>query len=269
MGLSFLAQGCGSALRQSSGAPVLSQCFHVCTGALWWIAALVFLLREAEHPLLVFAVAVSVLCWLGLWDSCLAHLPNGKWHLSWCLLSEGVVLGRWCYWPVSRALGWLNLFCTSAAKPVSCTVMLLGLEQQSHGTGHHSSLAALLKAPNWAVGAALDDASLEHPTGLSFPLGYQMMAAPFSLSVRWFVSWHHHSWLSLWLCMVGWSDAVWQGVIRMCCFTPAAEPSAIIHQLNFGLVLSGCQGGELPCGGCQLLSWHTVLRTVTSLAPAV
>lgn len=49
---------------------------------------------------LVFEDAVSVLCWLGLWDSCLAHLPNGKWHLSWCLLSEGVVSGRWCYWPL-------------------------------------------------------------------------------------------------------------------------------------------------------------------------
>lgn len=66
-------------------------------------------------PVVVFGGAVSVLCWLGLWDSCLAHLPNGKWHLSWCLLSEGVVSGTWCYWPVSRVLGWLNWFCTSAA----------------------------------------------------------------------------------------------------------------------------------------------------------
>lgn len=55
----------------------------------------------------------------------------------------------------------------------------LGLEQQSQGIGHGISSAALPKAPNQAVGAAL-----EHPTGLSRPLEYQMMATAFSASLR-------------------------------------------------------------------------------------
>lgn len=228
-------------------------------------------------PTLVFVVAASVLCWLGLWDSCLAHLPNGKWHLSQCLLSEGVVSGRWRYWPVSRALAWLNLFCTSAAW--ACVLYwdaamsgLLGLEQQSQGISHRCSLAALPKAPNQALGAALASAALEHPTGLSCPLGYQMMATAFSASLGWFVPWCHHSWLWLWLCISA-SGAdlmvcgrVWSGLLFPLCCAPTPSSSSSL----FGLVLSaGCQGGEVPCGGCQLLSWHTVLGTVASLAPAV
>lgn len=118
-----------------------------------------------------------------------------------------------------------NLFCTSAAKPVCCTVMLPcpGCWGWSSNPMESAILSSSAKGPKPGSRSCLGQ-YLEHPTGLSHPLGYQMKAAPFRPSLRWFLSW-----LSLWLCIVGWSDPVWQGVIRMCCFTSAAQcndPSA-------------------------------------------
>lgn len=66
----------------------------------------------------------------------------------------------------------------------------------------------------------------------------------------------------MWLCVAGCDQDV---LFPLCCAPTPSSSSSL-----FGLVLSaGCQGGEVPCGGCQLLSWHTVLGTVASLAPAV
>lgn len=63
-------------------------------------------------------------------------------------------------------------FAHQLPKPVCCTVMLphLGCWGWSSNPVELAT-AALPKAPNQAVGAALAT-SLEHPTGLSCPLGY-------------------------------------------------------------------------------------------------
>lgn len=193
--------------------------------------------------ILVFEVAVSVLCWLELWDSCLAHLPNGKWHLSWCLLSEGVVLGRWCYWPVSRALGWLKLVLHISCLNLCAVLWCCHVQVVGAGAAipwNRPSSAALPKAPNQAVGAALAS------TSWSIPLAWVIL---------WDTKWRLHPsglhWGDLFLSL---AVAVHRGLIWSCVAGCDQDvlPSAMIHQLSFGLVLSaGCEGESCHVGAAS------------------
>lgn len=147
----------------------------------------------------MFEVVVFVLLRLGPWPSCLVHRLDGKWHLSWFSCSEGVALARWRYWDVSRALGWLNLFCTSAAETL-CTVIR---PSWAGGTWaavpprwprhrlsrllHEGTEGPRLGGKSW-FGQYLFDASY-----LSNPPGYQIVAQSLSLSLRWFVFWCYRS----------------------------------------------------------------------------
>lgn len=68
----------------------------------------------------------------------------------------------------------------------------------------------------------------------------------------------------------GWCDPVWQGVIRMCCFTSAADASAIIPQLRVRVsVISWLSGGRGAMWGLPAPLLAHVLGTAASLAPAV
>lgn len=124
LGLSLLPQGCGSALRQSSGAPVLSQCICVRTGALWEIAALLFSLREPER-----------LC-LCLRLQCLYCADLGSGIPAWLtyLMGSDICLGVCSLKALCRGDGITGLspglgddstcFAHQLPKPVCCTVML-------------------------------------------------------------------------------------------------------------------------------------------------
>lgn len=145
-----------------------------------------------------------------------------------------------------------------------CHVWAIGAGAAIPWIGHRGSSAALPKAQNQAVGADFANTSLEHPTGLNCHLGYQMMATPLSPSLRWFVCWH----LAPPVVLCHGADVilcgrVWSGcAVSPLLLTPV--PSSLSS--GFGLVLSaGCQGGEVPCGGCQLLSWHTYLGQLPAL----
>lgn len=162
-------------------------------------------------------------------------------------------------------------FAHQLPKPVCCTAML-----PRPGAGAGAAIPG-----NRGSSAALPKAQTRH---WELPWPVLPWSIPLARGVLWDMKWWLHSsvlaWDDLFLAATtlgsprgsaarGWCDPVWQGVIRMCCFTSAAEPTPSAISPVFRFVLpAGCHGGEVPCGGCQLLSWHTVLGMVVSLAPA-
>lgn len=93
-------------------------------------------------------------------------------------------------------------------------------------------LSSSAKGPKPGSRSCLGQYFLEHPTGLSHPLGYQMKAAPFRPSLRWFVSVSRcgcASWADLILC-----GRVWSGCAAQCNDPSAQFWVSVISWLSGG-----------------------------------